>query len=107
MHRSRDSTPQHTRCRARARAPLLVIQGANDPRVVKAESDPMVERLRQRGLEVDHRVDENGGHGPADRDGSIDWMERTATFLEERLLPGWAPVRPMVHRASPEGTRLP
>lgn len=70
------------------RAPLLVIQGANDPRVVKAESDQMVERLRERGLEVEYHVDEDGGHGPADRDGWVDWMRRTADFLERQLLPG-------------------
>ena len=32
------------------RCPLLVLQGANDPRVNKAESDQMVEALRKRGL---------------------------------------------------------
>ena len=35
-----------------------MIQGANDPRVVKAESDQMVERLRERGVAVEYYVDE-------------------------------------------------
>ncbi|HEX2621107.1 MAG TPA: prolyl oligopeptidase family serine peptidase, partial [Phototrophicaceae bacterium] len=39
------------------RAPLLVIQGANDPRVVKAESDQMVERIRSNGGSVKYYVD--------------------------------------------------
>ena len=34
------------------KAPLLVIQGATDPRVVKPESDQMVEKLRGLGREV-------------------------------------------------------
>ncbi len=45
------------------RADLLVIQGAQDPRVVKAESDQMVERLRAMGRSVDYLVFEDEGHG--------------------------------------------
>lgn len=45
------------------RAPLLVIQGAKDPRVVKEESDQMVERLRELGREVEYVVFEDEGHG--------------------------------------------
>ncbi|HEY1367024.1 MAG TPA: S9 family peptidase [Gaiellaceae bacterium] len=45
------------------RAPLLVIQGANDPRVVKAESDQLVERLEELGRAVSYEVFEDEGHG--------------------------------------------
>ena len=45
------------------RAPLLVMQGANDPRVAKAESDQMVEQLRSMGREVEYVVFEDEGHG--------------------------------------------
>jgi dipeptidyl aminopeptidase/acylaminoacyl peptidase len=45
------------------RAPLLVIQGANDPRVVKPESDQIVERLRQNGQTVEYMVFDDEGHG--------------------------------------------
>ena len=68
------------------RAPLLVIQGKNDPRVVQAESDQMVERLRQRGVEVEYEVDETAGHGPPDRDGWVRWLRLASTFLERHLL---------------------
>jgi dipeptidyl aminopeptidase/acylaminoacyl peptidase len=44
-------------------AALLVIQGAKDPRVVQAESDQMVERLRELGREVEYEVFEDEGHG--------------------------------------------
>ena len=45
------------------RAPLFVIQGANDPRVVQRESDQIVELLRQRGIDVRYDVYPDEGHG--------------------------------------------
>lgn len=69
----------------RLTAPLLVIQGANDPRVVQAESDQFVERLRARGVEVEYVVDEKAGHGPPDRDGRTRWLKLSAEFLERHL----------------------
>ncbi len=45
------------------RAPLLVVQGANDPRVTRAESDQIVAALRARGVEVEYLVAEDEGHG--------------------------------------------
>ena len=71
----------------RVRVPLLVYQGANDPRVVKAESDQMVEALRANGLEVDYHVDEEGGHGPADREASVVWFRTIAEYLVRHLAP--------------------
>ncbi|HYP19000.1 MAG TPA: prolyl oligopeptidase family serine peptidase, partial [Chloroflexia bacterium] len=47
------------------RAPLLVIQGANDPRVKRAESDQIVERLQQAGKTVEYMLLEDEGHGAA------------------------------------------
>jgi dipeptidyl aminopeptidase/acylaminoacyl peptidase len=68
------------------RAPLLVMQGANDPRVVKPESDQMVERLRELGREVDYVVFEDEGHGFTKRENQLraarlasDWLERHLT----------------------------
>ncbi len=68
------------------RAPLLVVQGANDPRVVKAESDQFVEKLRARGVEVEYVVDDKAGHGPPDRDGLTRWLRITVDFLEQYLV---------------------
>src|SRR5256714_529310 len=45
------------------KTPLLVIQGATDPRVVKGESDQMVEKLRSLGREVQYVVFDDEGHG--------------------------------------------
>jgi dipeptidyl aminopeptidase/acylaminoacyl peptidase len=67
-------------------APLLVIQGANDPRVVKAESDQMVERLRKLGREVEYVVFDDEGHGFTRRSNALrasrlaaDWLRRHLT----------------------------
>jgi dipeptidyl aminopeptidase/acylaminoacyl peptidase len=48
---------------ARIRTPLLVIQGANDPRVNKRESDQIVVALRDRGFPVEYIVAPDEGHG--------------------------------------------
>ena len=45
------------------KTPLLVIQGANDPRVKKAESDQVVIALRDRGFPVEYLVASDEGHG--------------------------------------------
>jgi dipeptidyl aminopeptidase/acylaminoacyl peptidase len=67
------------------RTPLLVYQGAHDPRVVKAESDQMVEALRGRGVEVEYIVDEESGHGPASAETAIEWWRAISAFLIEKL----------------------
>ncbi len=43
--------------------PLLIIQGANDPRVKKAEADQIVIALREKGKKVDYLLAEDEGHG--------------------------------------------
>jgi dipeptidyl aminopeptidase/acylaminoacyl peptidase len=48
---------------AKITTPLLVIQGANDPRVNKAESDQIVIALRDRGFPVEYIVAPDEGHG--------------------------------------------
>lgn len=47
----------------RIAAPLLIIQGANDPRVKQAESDQIVIALRDRGYPVEYMVAPDEGHG--------------------------------------------
>ena len=68
------------------RAPLLVIQGKNDPRVVKAESDQMVERLRALGRPVEYVVFEDEGHGFTRRANVQRAYRLAAAFLERHLL---------------------
>jgi dipeptidyl aminopeptidase/acylaminoacyl peptidase len=69
----------------RIRTPLLVVQGANDVRVVKAESDNIVAALRDRGVEVEYMVKEDEGHGFLNPDNSIDLYHAVERFLAEHL----------------------
>jgi dipeptidyl aminopeptidase/acylaminoacyl peptidase len=48
---------------AKIKTPLMVVQGANDPRVNKAESDQIVIALRDRGFPVEYLVAPDEGHG--------------------------------------------
>ena len=48
---------------AKIKTPLLVVQGANDPRVKKAESDQIVVALRDRKFPVEYIVAPDEGHG--------------------------------------------
>ncbi len=68
------------------RAPLFVIQGANDPRVVQGESDQIVARLRERGVDVRYDVYEDEGHGFTKRTNELKAMGDAAAFFEGHLL---------------------
>ncbi|MGV0744831.1 alpha/beta fold hydrolase [Mycolicibacterium sp. XJ870] len=67
------------------RTPLLVVQGANDSRVVQAESDNMVEALRKRGVEVEYLVKADEGHGFLNPDNQIDMYHAVERFLAQHL----------------------
>lgn len=62
--------------------PLLVIQGANDPRVVKAESDQIVAKLRENGVEVEYLVFDDEGHGFSRKVNEIKAYRTLLEFLE-------------------------
>lgn len=65
--------------------PLLIAQGANDPRVNKAESDQMVEALRQRGVEVEYMVKDDEGHGFHNQENRYDFYRAMERFLAKHL----------------------
>jgi dipeptidyl aminopeptidase/acylaminoacyl peptidase len=67
--------------------PLLIAQGANDPRVNKAESDQMVEALRKRGVEVEYLVKDNEGHGFSNEENRFDFYSALERFLARHLVP--------------------
>jgi dipeptidyl aminopeptidase/acylaminoacyl peptidase len=71
-----------------AKAPLLVIQGAKDPRVVKNESDQLVEKLRSLGRTVEYIVFEDEGHGFTKRKNELTTIRASAEWLEKYLVPG-------------------
>ena len=66
-------------------APLLVIQGAKDPRVPKAESDQIVARARANGAEVEYLVFEDEGHGFSNRENDIKAHTAIVEFLVKYL----------------------
>ena len=65
--------------------PLFIAQGANDPRVNKAESDQMVEALRARGVKVEYMVKDNEGHGFHNQENRFDFYRAMERFLNEHL----------------------
>ncbi|CDR06832.1 alpha/beta hydrolase family protein [Streptomyces iranensis] len=67
------------------RTPLMGVQGGNDPRVVKAESDQIVDALRARGVEVEYLVKQNEGHGFVNPDNTIDMFRTADRFLARHL----------------------
>ena len=67
------------------KVPVFIAQGANDPRVPKAESDQMVEALMERGIEVSYMVKENEGHGFVNEENRFDFYRAMEQFLGEYL----------------------
>lgn len=69
------------------KAPLFIAQGANDPRVNKAESEQMVEALKKRGIEVEYIVKDNEGHGFYNQENQFDFYRSMLAFLDKHLKP--------------------
>lgn len=69
------------------KAPLLVAQGAKDPRVKQAESDQMVEALKKRGIDVEYIVKDNEGHGFANEENRFDFYGAMERFFGQHLKP--------------------
>jgi dipeptidyl aminopeptidase/acylaminoacyl peptidase len=67
------------------RRPLLIGQGANDPRVVQAESDQIVDAMRQRNIPVTYVVFPDEGHGFARPVNNIAFNAVTENFLARCL----------------------
>lgn len=67
------------------KTPLFVAQGANDPRVNKAESDQIVEALRARGVDVEYMLKDNEGHGFANEENRIEFYNAMLKFLDHHL----------------------
>ncbi|WP_245728060.1 alpha/beta hydrolase family protein [Nitrosovibrio tenuis] len=67
------------------RKPLMVIQGANDPRVVKAESDEIVEAVRKHNVPVEYVVFPDEGHSFTKKKNQIEANRRILQFLEKYL----------------------
>lgn len=69
----------------RITTPLLVIQGANDPRVTKQESDQIVAALRGRGVDVEYIVKHDEGHGFVKPENRMDAYGAIERFFARHL----------------------
>lgn len=67
------------------KTPLLIAQGAHDPRVNKDESDQMVAALQARGVAVEYIVKEDEGHGFHNDENKFEFYERMEKFLTQHL----------------------
>ena len=67
------------------KTPLLVAQGAKDPRVNKDESDQMVAALKKRGVDVEYLVKDNEGHGFRNEENRFEFYEAMEKFLGKHI----------------------
>ncbi|HLK56367.1 MAG TPA: S9 family peptidase [Chthonomonadaceae bacterium] len=65
--------------------PLLIAQGANDPRVKQAESDQIVEAMRKNGQPVEYLLFPDEGHGFARPENRLIFMAAAEAFLAKYL----------------------
>ncbi|HEY3173273.1 MAG TPA: prolyl oligopeptidase family serine peptidase [Thermoanaerobaculia bacterium] len=69
----------------RIRRPLLVLQGANDPRVIKPESDDIVAAVKKNGVPVEYIVFPDEGHGFTKKKNQIEGYGAILKFLDKYL----------------------
>ncbi|HEY6106576.1 MAG TPA: S9 family peptidase, partial [Anaeromyxobacteraceae bacterium] len=86
----------------RIKIPLLIGQGANDPRVKQAESEQIVEAIEKNGGAVTYVVYPDEGHGFARPENRIDFNARAEAFLATDCLGGR--VEPMAGERMPGST---
>ncbi len=65
--------------------PLLIAQGANDPRVKQSEADQIVEAMQKKSIPVTYVLYPDEGHGFARPENRISFMAVTEAFLAENL----------------------
>ena len=72
--------------------PLIVLQGAQDPRVLQVESDEIVAGVRKNGVPVEYVLFEDEGHGFVKKENQIESYSRILKFLDKHLKKENAPV---------------
>lgn len=65
--------------------PLMVLQGANDPRVLKVESDEIVDAAKANNVPVEYVVFDDEGHGFRKKDNEIEAYGKILQFLDKYL----------------------
>ncbi len=69
----------------RIKKPLLILQGANDPRVKQAEADQIVDAMKQNNIDVTYVIYPDEGHGFAKPENRISYIAITEQFLSKCL----------------------
>ena len=82
--------------------PLMVLQGANDPRVIKPESDDIVAAVQKNGVPVEYVVFDDEGHGFTKKKNQIEGYGRMLAFLDTHLKGGAPAAAPAETAADPE-----
>jgi len=77
----------------RIRRPLLIAQGANDPRVKKAESDQIVDAMKRHGIPVTYCLFPDEGHGFRRPENNLAFIAVAEAFLARQLGTGGTPLR--------------
>lgn len=72
--------------------PLIVLQGAQDPRVLQVESDEIVAGVRKNGVPVEYVLFEDEGHGFIKKENQIEAYSRVLQFLDKYLKNANAPL---------------
>jgi dipeptidyl aminopeptidase/acylaminoacyl peptidase len=72
----------------RIRIPLLIAQGANDPRVKQAESEQIVAALEKAGIDHDYMLFPDEGHGFAKPENRLKFYAEAEAFLSKHLAGG-------------------
>ena len=75
----------------RIKAPLMVLQGANDPRVLQVESDEIVAAARKNGVPVEYVVFPDEGHGFVKKENEISGYAKVIGFLDKYVKGGVMP----------------
>jgi len=65
--------------------PILIAQGANDPRVKQAESDQIVKAMKEKGIEYEYMLFEDEGHGFAKPENRMEFYTAAEKFLAKHL----------------------
>jgi len=75
------------------RKPLMVVQGANDPRVIKSESDDIVAAVKKNGVPVEYVVFPDEGHGFSKKANQIVAWRSIREFLDKYVASAAAPAK--------------
>ena len=65
--------------------PLMVLQGANDVRVLQVESDEIVDKVKANNVPVEYIIFDDEGHGFVKKENEIEGYGKIKDFLDQYL----------------------